>query len=77
MTRQQIEAVLRKHSIKLICHCGTPHEKYPSLIDDLLALAPTPSREKLREKLEDIFHRYQLVGSNQSICDEIMAWTTG
>ena len=82
MTRQQIEAVLKEYGVEVPCKlkdCGgtygsdTAHGKM--LVDALLALAPTPSREALEKIIEkwDI----DLSGAPEAIIKEFMAWVSG
>lgn len=87
LTREAIEAVLRKWDVAVTCKsCATkPCNHYAwygahatGLLDDLLALAPPPSRERLNEKaleqiLAPIFRSHQ---THQS-CEHETSWPWG
>ena len=78
MTRAAIEAILRKHSRYEMDYQGHPTplvcQVLPALVDDLLALVPTPSRETL----EKILDRYWQLGLKRSdIVPVLMAWALG
>ena len=96
MTRAAIEAVLRKHANKpyeyVVRDVWSYRELRPgldALLDDLLALVPTPSREGLEELLEhetSIPFQHGLHGYNEArqwiitpkrLIDFIMSWALG
>ena len=83
MTRQQIEAVLRKHGLAVegTSYLSVADTTVCALITDLLALAPPPSREALTELLTRfaIYIRRPKEELSQTKVwkEEFLAWAQG
>ena len=83
MTREQIEAVLRKHQANLWCpaSCCPSAKGYEHIISDLLACVPVPSREGLEKILDREEEPSCNFPQHPNLCkcflDTLMAWAQG
>lgn len=80
MTRAQLMAVLDKHVVRVFCQkfcCkGKGMSDCDSLLTDLLAVQPQPSREGLEKILFPYAEPAGYSAGNNWLIDKIMAWAT-
>ena len=77
--RARLEAVVRKYVLSTGCDCDGRRQKDRSLLNDLVACSPTPSREGLCQLFSDYYVNVdgQLASMHEQFTDKVMAWASG